>query len=245
VSLACLRVLRDETGIEAGAVAGHSLGEYAALCAAGAMSFADTMSVVQTRGAAMRAEAERHPGSMAAIFALPPDVIAAVCEEVGSDQVQIANMNAPGQVAITGTVDGVQQAGKLAKTKGAKLVVPLKVSGPWHSRFMAGAQEPVAAALERTALAPPNVPCFANTTAAPYGNDAKEIRRTLVAQLVSPVLWTQSMSALVAQGFRTFIEVGPGRVLSGLLKDVSRELTVLNVQDSDSLAKLKTAYKPA
>jgi len=244
VSLVCLQVLREEAGVEPAAVAGHSVGEYAALSAAGALSFADAIALTQLRGAAMKNEAEHHPGSMAAVFGLAPEVVAAICEEAGADRVQVANHNAPGQIVVTGTSDGVKDVAARAKASGAKLVVPLKVSGPWHSRFMAGAQAPLERALESRAIAPPRLDCWANLTAAPYGADVQDIRRSLVAQIISPVLWTQSMSALVARGYRTFVEVGPGRVLSGLLKDVSRELTVLNVQDVDTLTKFRSSYKP-
>jgi [acyl-carrier-protein] S-malonyltransferase len=243
VNLACLQVLREE-GLEPAAVAGHSVGEYAALCAAGALSFADTIRLVQVRGAAMRAAAERHPGGMVAVFGLGPDVLANICEEVDAASVQVANHNAPGQIVLTGAMDSVQEAAKAAKARGAKLVVPLKVSGPWHSRFMAGAQEPLRRALDACAIASPRIDAMANVTAAPYGPDPQEIRRALVDQIVRPVLWTQSMSALVTRGYRTFIETGPGRVLSGLLREVSRELKLGQVQDTDSLLKLRAALAP-
>lgn len=242
VSLACLQVMREE-GIEPASIAGHSVGEYAALCAAGVFSFTDAMRLVRVRGAAMQAAAERHPGTMAAVIGLAADELAAVCEEAGAGVVQVANHNAAGQIAITGTSDGVQNVSKAAKARGAKLVVPLKVSGPWHSRFMAAAQEPVRLALAECAVSAPRIETIANITAAPYGSNPQSIREALVAQLVSPVLWTQSMAALVARGSRTFIEVGPGRVLSGLLKGVAG-IRTMNVQDIDSLSKLRATLEP-
>lgn len=240
VSLICLQVLREE-GIDPVAVAGHSVGEYAALCAADAISFSDAIRLVQIRGAAMKTEAERHPGAMAAVFGLSADALAAVCEAAAPGAVQIANHNTPSQIVVTGTADGVQAAIKAAKAAGAKLTVPLNVSGPWHSRFMSGAQEPLRQALENTTIAAPRVETVANLTAKPYGADPSEIRHALVDQIVSPVLWSQSISALVGRGFDTFIEVGPGRVLSGLMKELNRQAKVFNVQDADGLTKLHAA----
>ena len=150
VSLACLQVLR-EADVNPSVAAGHSVGEYAALSAAGALSFGDTMRLVQVRGSAMRAEAERYPGTMAAIFGLSPDVLAEICAEAGGGAVQLGNHNPKTQSVVTSTTEGVQAVGKTAKARGAKLVVPLKVSGPWHSQFMAGARTParVPSALRR------------------------------------------------------------------------------------------------
>lgn len=240
VSLACLQVLREE-GVEPSAVAGHSVGEYAALCAAGAFSFADAIRLVKVRGAAMKAEAERFPGGMIAVFGLDADALTAVCAEEAAVSVQVANHNAPGQTVLTGTLEGVQRVGKAAKARGAKLVIPLKVSGPWHSRFMAGAEAPLRQALEECTIAPPRFDVIANVTAAPHPADPHEIRAALVRQIVSPVLWTQSMRALVERGYATFIESGPGKVLTGLMKDMGRDLRVMNVQDIDSLAKFRAA----
>lgn len=240
VSVAGLHVLREH-GFEPSAVAGHSVGEYAALYAAGVFSFADTMRLVTVRGTAMKAEAERYPGSMAAIFGLAPDVLIAVCEEAGSESVQIANHNAPGQTVITGSVEGVQAAAKGAKARGAKLVVPLKVSGPWHSRFMAGAQAPLRRALDACTVNPPRIRVIANITGEPLPSDPATIVDNLVRQIISPVLWRQSMAALVERGYRRFVEVGPGRVLTGLMKDVGRELQTMNVQDPETLAKFRAA----
>ena len=242
ISLACRQVLQEE-GVEPSVVAGHSVGEYAALCAAGAVAFADAIRLVEIRGAAMQTEAERHPGTMAAVFGLDAAVLADLCDEVGAGTVQVANHNAAGQVAVTGAAAGVLEVTKAAKARGAKLVVPLKVSGPWHSRFMSGAQAPLARALAQCAVSAPRIATIANVTAQPYGPDPEIIRRTLVEQIVSPVLWSQSMNALVLQGVRTFVEVGPGRVLSGLLKGVGQGLTVLNVQDSETLTKFRAAYQ--
>ena len=240
VSLSCLQVLR-EAGVNPTVVAGHSVGEYAALCAAGSFSFADAMRLVQVRGSAMRQEAERHPGAMAAIFGLSPEVLVEICAEAGNSSVQLANHNTKTQIVVTGTQDGVQAVGKAAKARGAKLVVPLKVSGPWHSQFMAGAQEPLRECLQRCNVCSPQIETIANISAEPYGSDPESIESALVSQIVSPVLWSQSMANLVARGFRTFVEVGPGRVLGGLLKDFGPEIRVFNVQDTESFSKFKAA----
>jgi [acyl-carrier-protein] S-malonyltransferase len=240
VSLAALQVLREE-GYEPTAVAGHSVGEYAALCAAGALSFTDAMRLASVRGGAMKTEAERHPGGMAAVFGLAVEALTAICDEVGAGDVQVANHNAPGQIVITGTAAAVQAAGAAARARGAKLIVPLKVSGPWHSRFMAGAQEPLRRALDEVAISAPRLEIVANVTANPYAGDSAGIRRLLVEQLVAPVLWTQSIAGLVERGHRTFVEVGPGRVLSGLAKAASREIRIMNVQDVETLSLFRTA----
>jgi [acyl-carrier-protein] S-malonyltransferase len=242
VNLACAEVLREE-GVTMAATAGHSLGEYAALCAAGVFSFADAMRLVQQRGRAMQAAAERNPGGMAAVFGLDLETLTAICAEVGS--VEVANQNSPNQVAITGDKDALKRASELAKARGAKLVVPLKVSGAWHSRYMAEAKEPLRAALDATAVQAARVPVMANVTAAPHGGDAAALRAALVDQIVSTVLWSKSMAALIAAGHQVFVEVGPGKVLSGLMKDISRDVKAYSVQDAETLAKFRAAVGPA
>jgi len=238
VNLAVLRVLRDE-GIEPCATAGHSLGEYAALCAAGVLSVADTMRLVAIRGAAMKLAASRAPGGMSAVFGLDAEQLAAICQEAaGSGSVEIANHNSPKQVVLTGETTALQRAAELAKKSGAKLIIPLKVSGPWHSRFMATAAEEMRARLTACSLGAPTIPVVANAMAEVYADDPEQIREGLVQQLVRPVLWNRSMRLLLDQGHRNFLEVGPGKVLSGLMRDIDREAKVSNVQDVDTLAKL-------
>jgi [acyl-carrier-protein] S-malonyltransferase len=240
VDLACLEALREE-GVTMAAAAGHSLGEYAALCAAGVFSFADTMRLVQQRGRAMQVAADRHPGSMVAVFGLDFDTLSAICGEVADvGSVEVANQNSPGQVALTGEKEALKRASELAKQRGAKLTVPLKVSGAWHSRFMAEAQAPMRAALEQVDLRPPSVPVMANISGRPHDGPAA-IRSALVDQIVRPVLWARSMSNLIEAGHRVFVEVGPGKVLSGLMKDISRDVKAHTVQDADTLAKFRAA----
>jgi [acyl-carrier-protein] S-malonyltransferase len=241
VNLACLEVLREE-GVSASAAAGHSLGEYAALCAAGVFTFAETMRLVQVRGAAMQEAADRNPGGMTAIFGLDRQVLSAICEEARDlGSVEVANHNSPAQVVLTGSKEALQKAAELAKKKGAKLSVPLKVSGPWHSRFMAEAREQMRRALAGCTPARPSFPVISNVTADAYPDDPDGIRQALIRQMVSPVLWTDSMQRLVKDGHRLFIEVGPGKALAGLMRDISRDTRVFNAQNPDDLSKLRAA----
>ena len=239
VNLACLQVLREE-GASPSAAAGHSLGEYAALCAAGVFTFADTMRLVQIRGAAMQGAAERNPGGMTAIFGLDKDTLTAICEELkDAGSVEVANHNSPAQVVLTGAKEALQKAAELAKKKGAKLIVPLKVSGPWHSRFMAEAKDRMKDALQKSPVACPSVPVVSNVTGDVYPDDAETIRNNLVEQLVSPVLWAGSMNRLIQNGHRQFLEVGPGKILTGMMKDINREAKIMNVQDLATLEKCR------
>jgi len=239
VNLSCLQVLREE-GVSPSAAAGHSLGEYAALCAAGVFTFADTMRLVQIRGAAMQGAAERNPGGMTAVFGLDKYTLTAICEELkDAGSVEVANHNSPAQVVLTGAKEALQKAAELAKRKGAKLIVPLKVSGPWHSRFMAEAKDKMKDALQECPVACPTVPIVSNVTGDVYPDDAETIRRNLVEQLVSPVLWASSMNRLIQSGHRQFLEVGPGKILTGMMKDINREAKIMNVQDLATLEKCR------
>jgi [acyl-carrier-protein] S-malonyltransferase len=239
VNLACLQVLREQ-GIVPSAAAGHSLGEYAALCAAGVFTFADTLRLVQARGAAMQEAAERHPGGMTAIFGLDKHALAAICEEAASaGAVEVANHNSPAQVVLTGTQEGLQQAVELAKKRGAKLCVPLKVSGPWHSCFMRDAQERLRQMLAQCAVARPSFPVISNVTAEAHAGP-ESIRELLVAQLVSPVLWLGSMQRLLRDGYAVCVEAGPGKALAGLMRDITRDAKVFSALQPDDLSKLRT-----
>jgi [acyl-carrier-protein] S-malonyltransferase len=222
------------------AAGGHSLGEYTALHAAGVFSLADTLNLVRSRGLFMQEAAAKNPGGMIAVMGLEIDRFQEICEQikpVGS--VEVANHNSPLQVVLTGEKEALQKAAELAKKQGAKLVVPLKVSGPWHSRFMAEAKERMRKALEECAVARPSFPVISNVSADVYPADPEKIREALVEQMVSPVLWTDSIHRLIQNGHRLFLEVGPGKVLTGLMRDINREMKVLNVQDLDGLSKLR------
>jgi [acyl-carrier-protein] S-malonyltransferase len=240
VNLACLQALRDER-VSPSAAAGHSLGEYAALCAAGVFTFAETMRLVQVRGAAMQTAAERHPGGMTAVFGLDKETLTAICQEVkDAGSVEVANHNSPAQVVLTGAKEALQKAAELAKKKGAKLTVPLKVSGAWHSRFMAEAQEQMREVLAGCAVARPSFPVISNVTADAYPDDPALIREGLLAQMVSPVLWSDSVGRLLRDGHSLFVEVGAGKVLAGLTRDINRDAKVVGVQDPEGLSKLRT-----
>jgi [acyl-carrier-protein] S-malonyltransferase len=241
VDLSVHAVLREE-GWQPSATAGHSLGEYSALCAADAFSIADTLRLVQLRGRAMQAAADRNPGGMAAVIGLDADTLGAICREVGG-VVQVANHNSNSQVAITGERGALARATALAKERGAKLVVPLKVSGAWHSRLMEEAQSPMREALEACVVGEPEVPVIANVTAEPHVKDS--VVDILVRQIVSPVRWATSMHRLIADGHSTFVEVGPGRVLTGFFKDIDRSVKAVSVQDADTLEKARTTLSEA
>jgi [acyl-carrier-protein] S-malonyltransferase len=239
VNLACLQVLREE-GVFPSAAAGHSLGEYSALAAAGVFSAADAMRLVHRRGTVMKEAADRHPGGMIAVVGLEIDALSTICgevEETGS--VEVANHNSSLQAVLTGEKEALQRAAELAKKKGAKLAVPLKVSGPWHSRFMAEAKERMKEVLQECPVARPSFPVLSNLTADVYPDDPNKIREALVEQVVNPVLWAASVERLIRDGGRLFLEVGPGKVLTGLMRDIDRQAKALNVQDMNSLAKLR------
>ena len=236
VNICTVEVLR-ERGVRPVAAAGHSLGEYSALYAAGVFSLADTLRLVRTRGRAMQAAADRHPGGMSAVIGLDADTLSAICEEVAdTGSVQVANHNSTGQVALTGETDALKRAGEIAKERGAKLIIPLKVSGAWHSRYMAEAQDAMREALARCEISDPSIPVIANLTARPYAS-AEAVVDHLVDQIVSPVQWARSMEFLIADGHRTFLEVGPGRVLSGFFRDIDRSVRCLPVQTPGTLDK--------
>ncbi len=241
VNLACHQVLCHE-GITPSAAAGHSLGEYSALCAAGALEFADCIRLVHLRGKAMQEAAQRNPGGMVAVFGLGAETLSEVCADASeAGSVEIANDNSPLQLVLTGDAPGLRRAVELAKQRGAKLTVPLKVSGPWHSRFMAEARDQLRNALQACPVSQPSLPVVANVTGEPHSNDPDRIREALLDQLVRPVRWTQSVRWLALEGHQTFVEAGPGKVLGGLVRSIDRSRRIVNVQDTDSLAKLLAA----
>jgi [acyl-carrier-protein] S-malonyltransferase len=221
------------------AAAGLSLGEFTALAAAGAMTFEDGLKVVAHRGRFMQEACEATRGSMAAIIGLDVEPTRAVCDEAG---VELANLNCPGQLVISGELDRISRACELAKAKGAKRALPLTVAGAYHSRLMAGAQPKLERILDETVLASPGVPVIANVTAQPHGA-AAEIRRRLVDQVTASVRWEESMRLLLDRGYRRFIELGPGTTLSGFLKRIDKQAAVFNVSDLASLEKTAQALK--
>jgi [acyl-carrier-protein] S-malonyltransferase len=214
-----------------GATAGLSLGEFTALTAAGAMSFEDGLNVVRQRGLFMQEACATTQGGMAAIIGLNEAATREVCAETG---VVLANLNCPGQLVISGASDKMAPACALAKSKGALKAVPLPVAGAYHSPLMASAQPKLEAKLASVNLVAPSVSVIANVTAQPHeGPDA--IRKRLVEQVTSSVRWEESMRYLVSQGFTRFIELGPGRALSGFMKRIDKTAQMLNVEDLASL----------
>lgn len=199
-------------------VAGHSLGEYSALVIAGAIEFDDALRLVRLRGELMQQAGERQKVTMAAVACLTPDIVEQICREASAAGiVQPANFNSPGQIAISGSVAGVHKAMDLARARGAKLVKALVVSGAFHSPLMESAREGLKKALERMTIREAAIPVYANVTAEPT-TKASEIRDLLYRQLTSPVRWEQTITRMIRDGATTFYEIGPGKVLQGLVK---------------------------
>ncbi|WP_110929384.1 ACP S-malonyltransferase [Bacillus massiliglaciei] len=234
----------DAAGIKADYTAGHSLGEYSALAASGAIAFEDAVYAVHKRGKFMEAAVPDRQGSMAAILGMDRSELSEIAAEVTEtgESVQLANINCPGQVVISGTRDGVQAASAKAKEKGAKRALPLDVSGPFHSSLMKPAAEKLQAVLNEIAINKAAVPVISNVTAEPV-TDPEEIKTKLIEQLYSPVLWEDSVKKLQALGVDTFIEIGPGKVLSGLIRKIDRSLTAISISDMASLEQAVAALK--
>jgi [acyl-carrier-protein] S-malonyltransferase len=246
-SVAALRALQAAGAPGPAAAAGHSVGEYAALVAAGAVSFETGLHLVERRAQEMHRAALAAPGAMAAVLGLPGVDVAAACEEAmrrETGPVQAANFNGGGQVVISGTPDGVAAAGEIARTRGAKRVVALSVSGAFHSPLMSGAAQAMAHVLTETALQDPVIPVVANLTA-DYETEAEQVKINLAAQIDHPVRWEESMERLVADGYDTFVELGPGTVLAGLMKRIAPQMTVYGVGDSASVQAVASALSTA
>lgn len=202
--------------------AGHSLGEYSALVTAGAMQFEDALSVVKKRGELMQHAGEKRPGTMAAIIGLDSDAIEEICSLASSAGiVQPANFNSPQQIAISGSLKGIEKASQLAKEKGAKKVIPLVVGGAFHSPLMSSARDELKLALDKVEIKKAKIPVYANVSAKPV-IEAAEIRELLYKQLTYPVRWVETIQNMIADGAEEFYEAGPGNVLSGLLKRIDR-----------------------
>jgi len=207
-------------------VAGHSLGEYSALVAAGAMSFEDGLRLVRQRGELMQRAGEENRGTMAAVVGLAPDILEDVCREASSAGiVQCANFNSPGQIVISGSVEGVHRAMEVAKQKGAKLVKELVVSGAFHSPLMQSAKDGLKEALVKVTITDAGIPVYANVTAEPV-TKAADIRELLHQQVTNPVRWEQTIVNMVRDGASQFYEIGPGKVLQGLVKRIDPSIPV-------------------
>ncbi len=231
-SLVCFEALRAKVPeLQFEAVAGLSLGEFTALAAAGSLSFEDGLRLVQARGQFMQEACDSTTGSMASIIGMEEPILVEVCREADVD---IANLNSPGQIVISGEKEKIAKAVELAKAKGARKAIPLQVAGAYHSRLMGQAQQKLAAMLASVPLAAPKVTVVHNVSAQPAAS-LPAIQDLLVRQVTSTVRWTESMQWLVAQGFTRFIELGPGNVLTGLMKRISKDVEMLNVCDAASL----------
>jgi [acyl-carrier-protein] S-malonyltransferase len=242
-SLACLEAAREQGGLpeaEPAFVAGHSLGEYTALAAGGALTLEDGLRLVRERGRLMQAEAERSPGAMAALIGIDEEAARTICAETGAE---VCNLNGPGQVVIGGTEEAVAGAMALALERGAQRGVRLRVSGGFHTSMMIPAAEGMARAVADTPFADARVPVIANTTALPL-SAAADLREELVHQLTQPVQWQRSVEYLRSQGVRGVIEFGPGRVLTGLVRRIDRSFGLRNVSNLEG-ARSRTTPAPA
>ncbi|MCR4853847.1 MAG: ACP S-malonyltransferase [Prevotella sp.] len=207
-------------------VAGHSLGEFSALTAAGALSFEDGLKLVYARAMAMQKACEAAPSTMAAIIALPDEKVEEVCAEVNREGCVVvpANYNCPGQLVISGNIEAIDEACAKLKEAGAKRALPLKVGGAFHSPLMQPAKDELQAAIEKTEIKQPSCPVYQNVDAKPH-TDPAEIKQNLIAQLTSSVRWTQSVQNMIADGADDFTECGPGKALQGMIAKISREVT--------------------
>lgn len=209
-------------------VAGHSLGEFSALVAAGALSFEEGLKLVATRAMAMQKACEVTPSTMAAVLALPNEKVEEICATI-DDIVAPANYNCPGQVVISGTVTGIDAVCPLLLEAGAKRALKLKVGGAFHSPLMQPAQDELAAAIEKAEFTTPICPVYQNVDAKPH-TDPAEIKANLIAQLTAPVRWTQSVQSMVADGLTEVVELGPGAVLQGLVRKIDSSVAVSGKQ---------------
>jgi [acyl-carrier-protein] S-malonyltransferase len=235
-SVAALRLI-EAHGIAPSFAAGHSLGEYSACVAAHALSFEDAVRLVHRRGELMYQAGIDTPGTMAAILGLGADVVTEACREAEAQGgvVRAANLNAPGQVVISGEVAAVERAGEIAKARGARRVIRLEVSGAFHSPLMASAAKGLNEALAKATFHDARCPIVANVSAEPV-QTAEAVRRSLGEQLLGAVRWEESMRRLLASGAEGFVEIGAGKVLRGLLRTIDKEATSWNVEDPDSLS---------
>lgn len=233
-SLALYRAFLERGGMTPDFAAGHSLGEYTAYAAMEAISFEDAVKLVRNRGLFMEEAVPAGEGAMSAILGMEEDLLHDVVSTISESghPVQLANINSPGQIVISGTAEGVRLAAELAKQKGAKRSIPLVVSGPFHSSLMKPAARQLEEILGSIPISKPQAPVVANYTAKPAAEN--EIKASLVHQLYSPVKWQQSIEYMIGEGAETFVEFGPGTVLSGLIKKINRKVRTYSVKDLES-----------
>lgn len=243
VSIACLKALKEAAIANFPSpifVAGHSLGEYTALVAAGVLGLADAVLLVRERGRLMYEAGLKNPGSMLAVIGLDEETVKDISVHSGTE---ISNVNCPGQIVISGAAQALTEANKLAKTRGARALLPLKVSGAFHSALM----EPVIAEFSKIVsnarFRPPNIPVISNVTARPL-TDVDSIKKELVKQLRNCILWQGSVEYMMHSGVTTFYEIGPGRVLSGLIRRINSELQTFNISGIEDIAQLACTENP-
>jgi [acyl-carrier-protein] S-malonyltransferase len=232
-------------GVTCAGAAGHSLGEYGAMVAAGVLDFGSAVRTVRSRGRYMQEAVPAGTGAMAAILMLDEDKVNAACASASSETgevVSAANLNSPGQIVIAGTAKAVEKASALCLASGAKRAIPLPVSAPFHCALMKPAEERLARDLEALAFGTPRVPVYRNVDAAPV-SDATSCREGLVRQVSAPVQWQRTLERMSSDGFTTFIEVGTGTVVSGLVKKTLKGTRILNVEDPASLEKTLASLK--
>jgi len=235
ISFACLEAMRDISQLEPTFVAGHSLGEYTALAAAEVLDFATTVYLARERGRLMHEAGQITPGGMAAIIGLDELVLAEVCTESGA---RIANINCPGQIVISGAEEKLAQAMDLVKAKGAHRVIPLQVSGAFHTSLMQPAVDGMAEVIAKLSFSQPTVPIIGNTTAQPL-TTAESVKEELLGQLCNCVQWQRSVEYMLGDGVSSFIELGPGRVLAGLIKRIDRNANIVNIGDAEAVNNMK------
>ncbi len=246
VSVACLEVLKpriSDLGFQIAAVAGHSLGEYTALVATGSLGFAQALKLVSKRGQFMKEASRENPGGMTALIGLSREEGERICRE-SRDRgvVQIANLNCPGQIVISGSREALELAGKKAKEFGVRRVVSLAVSGPFHSSLMKPAAEKLAREMETVQMQAPEIP-FAANVKGDFLQDPSGIKEALVSQVSSSVLWEESIRRMRDKGIKFFLEVGPGKVLTGLMKRIDKTAVIYNVEDGKSLRETGEAVR--
>jgi [acyl-carrier-protein] S-malonyltransferase len=232
-SLAAAEALREsepDTVLACEAVAGLSLGEYSAMTFAGVMEFEDGLKLVQQRGAAMQDAADATPSGMVSILGLERSQVEEICAEAREDEtLEVANLLCPGNIVVSGSNAACERAAELAAKKGAMKAIPLAVAGAFHTPIMRPADERLAEALADVSLKPPRIPVISNVDAQPH-DDPAMIRDLLIKQVLQPVLWEDSMQRLLGEGFDSFYEVGPGRVLRGLLRRINRKIACQNIE---------------
>lgn len=241
VSYALLREVSD-FGIKPAFVAGHSLGEYTAALCSKVFSFTDAIKITKKRGQLMQEAQPEGKGAMAAILGLDEDTVKEICKCISQGYVDVANINCPGQIVISGETEAVKKASELAKEKGAKKVVPLQVSIPSHCMLMRAASEKFEVFLKGFEFKNPEIPIVSNVDASEK-KLSSEIKDSFIKQLYSPVKWQNCVNYMISKGIDTFIEIGPGKVLSGLIKRINSDVKVLNVENIKDLEKIKGEIK--